>query len=101
MAADGGAVLDHFSVSGPSHQNTNATFTVTITSLDSSNVPINYNGGTATIPSSSTHVKIDANNDGKFTDNVATFSGTTVPGKITKPRSGKIDNVSGIFGVWP
>ena len=29
-----------------------------------------------------------------------TFSGATVPGKITNPRSGKIDNVSGIFGIW-
>ena len=29
-----------------------------------------------------------------------TLSGATVPGKMTNPRNGKIDNVSGIFGGW-
>jgi autotransporter-associated beta strand protein len=65
--------IDHFAVTSPASQTVSSNYTITVTAMDASNVPITSDNSTVVTMISSGGGQFDANNDGAFGDNTNTL----------------------------
>lgn len=104
------AAIDHFEVTAASPQIADVPFLVTVTAKDFMNNTVNDSSTQVSMSSSSSHVKFDADGDGKFNDDNATllngsFSISTVDGFVETititATSGAITGTSSVIAVVP